>query len=79
VYSASFGSKCCFSGFDSLMRVTAKACPLQCSRTFPCNKLVRCLLFLTLQLSRCSSHTETRGVTPCCGPDFWHARIDYHN
>jgi hypothetical protein len=68
-----------FSRVDSLMRVTTRVRPLQCSRTLPCNMLVRCLLFPTLQLSRCSSHTKTRCATLCCGPDFWHARIDYHN
>jgi len=52
---------------------------LACTSIISSSVLVRCLLFPTLQLSRCSAHTERCFVTPCCGPDFWHARIDYHN
>jgi hypothetical protein len=46
-----------FSRADSLlrlpaMRIPTRVRPLQCSRTLPCNMLVRCMLFPTLQLSR---------------------------
>ena len=52
---------------------------LACTSIISSSVLVRCLLFPTLQLSRCSSHAKTLLASPCCGPDFWHARIDYHN
>src|SRR5690349_19342671 len=50
-----------FSGFDALLRLRARDRPLQCFHTIPCNMLVRCLLFPTLQLSR-YSHARIRAL-----------------
>jgi len=71
--------KCCSQGLTRSTRLRVLSLPASVLSHSPMQHTCTLSAVSHSSIVKVLIHTKTCSATPCCGPDFWHAWIDYHN